>query len=412
MVFENRNPYKGSLHKSKLGKLQDWPWPLIYALITFAAILILFLVGVPRIIRWRVKQETQFRNGTETWKKLTNITLPVFFNVRMFNITNPDALETGDKFVLEELGPYVYEEKRVKNITKTDEEEDTVTYFETKTYFFRPDLSNGSESDLVNSINYPFLAAATIAKKYVNGLSNVVIWALEGLDEEIILRNVPVRGLIFNGMDIDPIYSSLSQFSPKGVPKQFVGDTFSYFNGRNGSHTGEFKIMSGVKDSSKLGNTVSWDGKKELEIWTDESLPDDQQYCNRLNGSDGSITPPFMTTDRKLYIFYDMLCRSLLFTYNSTSEYQGIPSWQFTLPAGIFSRPEINPDNKCFCLNPGGGLDSRCLDGIYRAFSCYSDSPFAFSKPHFLHGDQQLIDGVEGLKPVLEKHDSMVEFEP
>ncbi|CAG7819561.1 unnamed protein product, partial [Allacma fusca] len=80
----------------------------------------------------------------DSYRKLVNVTIPIFFNVRVFNITNPDALEIGEKFKLEELGPYVYEEKRVKNVTHENLEDGTITYLETKTYLFRPDLSNGT----------------------------------------------------------------------------------------------------------------------------------------------------------------------------------------------------------------------------------------------------------------------------
>ncbi|CAG7817306.1 unnamed protein product, partial [Allacma fusca] len=160
-------------------------------------------------------------------------------------------------------------------------------------------------------------AASTVAKKYVYGFSNILIRTLEGLGEGIIRKNITVRELIFEGMDIHPLYATLGDyFSPGGSPAQFVGDTFAYLNGRNASHTGEFKVRSGVKDSSQFGKIVTWNGKKELDFWTDESLPEEQQYCNKFNGSDGSIHPPFMTKDRKLFAYYPLICRSLNFEYS------------------------------------------------------------------------------------------------
>ncbi|CAG7827645.1 unnamed protein product, partial [Allacma fusca] len=118
------------------------------------------------------------------------------------------------------------------------------------------------------------------------------------------------------------------------------------------------------------------------------------------------------TKDRKLFAYYPLICRSLNFEYSRETEYEGIPAWEFKLPRDIFASPARNPDNQCFCINPGGGLNSECIDGVYRAFTCKNDSPFVFSKPHFLDGDRRLVEGVEGLSPSRELHDSKMEFEP
>ncbi|CAG7732611.1 unnamed protein product, partial [Allacma fusca] len=170
---------------------------------------------------------------------------------------------------------------------------------------------------------------------------------------------------------------------------------------------------SGLRGSSDFGQVVSWNGEHELSFWTNKSVSGDKQYCSRLNGSDGGgITPPFLTKESTVGFFYTHLCRSMVLNYNKEISYQGIPGWQFTLPENIFDSPRKNPDNQCFCKDPGGDLESQCLDGIYRAFVCYRDAPLVISKPHFLDGDQQLIDGVEGLHPSRDNHDSLYEVEP
>ena len=49
-----------------------------------------------------------------------------------------------------------FREERHKEIIEQSDEDDTVTYREYITYRFRPDLSNGTEDDVINTINFPF----------------------------------------------------------------------------------------------------------------------------------------------------------------------------------------------------------------------------------------------------------------
>jgi len=52
-----------------------------------------------------------------------------------------------------------YREKRIKTIIDVDEEKDTIRYKPKILYFFRPDLSNGLETDRLVAINVPFVVS-------------------------------------------------------------------------------------------------------------------------------------------------------------------------------------------------------------------------------------------------------------
>ncbi|CAG7833548.1 unnamed protein product [Allacma fusca] len=322
-MAKNRRPYVEALPKrfQKIRNLLNRPWSFLFGAIACAFLLAMILLLKPIVIKWRVEQETLFTKGTETYRKLVNITVPIYFKIRVFNITNPDALEKREKFKLQELGPYVYEEKRIKNVSKENLEEGTITFKEIKIFKFRPDLSNGR-------------------------------------------------------VEMHPAYDVFTELNPKGYHRQFTGGHFAYFNQENSTDTGEFEYFSGVKGSERFGQILSWNGEKELSFWTNNSLPADQQFCNKLNGSDG------------------------------------IPGWQFRIANNALQSPSKNPDNQCFCQDPGGGLEKECIDGLYRAFNCYHDAPMVISKPHFLDGAQSLLDGVEGLNPRRDVHDSMYSIEP
>ncbi|CAG7825421.1 unnamed protein product, partial [Allacma fusca] len=73
----------------------------------------------------------------------------------------------GSKFEVEEVGPYVWQEMRLKNVTAMNDEEDTATYQETVYYYFRSDLSAGSEEDVLNVVNIPFISVATMLYQHL-----------------------------------------------------------------------------------------------------------------------------------------------------------------------------------------------------------------------------------------------------
>ena len=75
--------------------------------------------------------------------------------VYYFNVTNAEEIlrdRNGTKPDIQEVGPYVYRQfTDLRNVTWNDN--DTVTYYKNKTYFYQPNLSNGSLDDIVTVIN-------------------------------------------------------------------------------------------------------------------------------------------------------------------------------------------------------------------------------------------------------------------
>ena len=75
--------------------------------------------------------------------------------VYFFNVTNAEEIlrvRNGTKPNLQEVGPYVYRQfTDLRNVTWNDN--DTVTYYQNKTYFYQPHLSNGTLGDIITVIN-------------------------------------------------------------------------------------------------------------------------------------------------------------------------------------------------------------------------------------------------------------------
>ncbi|ODM92317.1 Sensory neuron membrane protein 2, partial [Orchesella cincta] len=97
--------------------------------------------------------------GSDAWSKWKDIPVPIIIRFRIFNVTNPVAVQNGAKPKLVEAGPYAYEEKRIKDIIAVDSEKDTITYRQRIIYTFRQDLSNGTEYDRLVVINVPFVVS-------------------------------------------------------------------------------------------------------------------------------------------------------------------------------------------------------------------------------------------------------------
>lgn len=54
-------------------------------------------------------QQLQLRNGSETFEKWRNITIPIYIKFYFFNVTNPNDIIRGKMPILQEIGPFTYQ---------------------------------------------------------------------------------------------------------------------------------------------------------------------------------------------------------------------------------------------------------------------------------------------------------------
>lgn len=72
----------------------------------------------------------------------------------MFNWTNPEAIHNKNiKPHFNEVGPYVFLEKHKRVNITWHAENGTVSFNQTRTWHFIPELSNGSLTDEITSVN-------------------------------------------------------------------------------------------------------------------------------------------------------------------------------------------------------------------------------------------------------------------
>ncbi|XP_026110096.1 lysosome membrane protein 2-like [Carassius auratus] len=79
-----------------------------------------------------------------------------------FNLTNPAEVLNGDKPFVLQVGPYTYREYRPKEEVKFLDNGTRVQAVNPKTYVFEPNMSRGSEDDIIRTVNIP---AVTVMEK-------------------------------------------------------------------------------------------------------------------------------------------------------------------------------------------------------------------------------------------------------
>lgn len=83
-----------------------------------------------------------------------NLPVPIYMNFWMFNWTNSqDINQPNYKPNLVELGPYVFEENHERVNLTFHPERDTLSFDQIRTWYYQPEMSNGSLDDLITNVN-------------------------------------------------------------------------------------------------------------------------------------------------------------------------------------------------------------------------------------------------------------------
>lgn len=112
---------------------------------------ILFVLGavlhwavIPGIIRNKVIDEMQLRNGTEAFERFSKLPVPLQWKMTFFEVVNPEEFNKNKdvmKLQFKEKGPYVFDEHRNKHEIEFSKDMHNVSYKETRAYVFNSKLS-------------------------------------------------------------------------------------------------------------------------------------------------------------------------------------------------------------------------------------------------------------------------------
>ncbi|GFY55083.1 platelet glycoprotein 4 [Trichonephila inaurata madagascariensis] len=356
------------------------------------------------IVRFFMKNELVLKEGKEFYDIWKELPIPIYQKIYIFNITNPEEYENeGAKPIVQELGPYVFRGHWMKTDMNWDEEDGTLTYKDIKDYTFVPEMSSGDQEEMVYTLNGPLLAVINYVEDYAPFLfRSFVAELMNGIFEsynETLLIHRTVRELVYEGYH-EPMVADLSKVVEGflTIPTKLVNNTFGILHERKHIGDGVFTIKSGINGIDDYASIQLWNNQSVVDWWNGDE-------CNEIRGTDGVQYAPGVTPNHTLSLFNPNLCRTIPLEYEKDVTVHGIKTLRFGMAANTFATGEENPDNKCYCEG------SSCRSGIM-PMNCKKGAPYVISMPHFLEGDEELVNAVEGVHPNPEKHKTYVDVEP
>lgn len=94
-----------------------------------------------------------------------------------------------------------------------------------------------------------------------------------------------------------------------------------FFSQKNGVDLDRITMHTGSPDIETLGVIERVNGKDNLHIWDDEQ-------CDKIGGTDGTMFPPksIQNTSKPIYVFSKDICRQIPLHFTEEKTIYGIPS--------------------------------------------------------------------------------------
>ncbi|XP_049860593.1 sensory neuron membrane protein 2-like [Schistocerca gregaria] len=387
-------------------------WGLAAGAALLAVALVLRWAAFPAILTAKIKQAVQLHDGSPAMERFVQLPQPLLYKVYLFNVTNPDEVEQGAKPVLQQVGPYVYEEwRRRRDVTRMAN--GSLDYRLETTYHFSPERSPGlSEDDEFTYLNVVMVGIVVQVSEDYSSLLSMVEPVLSELvpGGAQLFQRASARQLLWSGVPTVDCRGNLSAVAtlacgalpsllPATVQQTEPGVyVFSFFGFKNGTSKQWWRVDSGVEDVRTLGSVISYDNSSRLKVWSPSNSP-----CNEIRGTDSTLFPPFITPNDTIYIFAHDICRSMHAEYEGEQDVSGVHGLRFVASGSLLRR---GGPNACTCP------DGRCLaTGAISVRECFR-APIAVSFPHFYQASPEYLQYAEGLSPNKELHETFVVIEP
>lgn len=354
---------------------------------------------VDKLVRDKIKETVIISNSSQLWDIWSDPPIPIYLQFYMFNLTNSIEVKEGKKPAVYQVGPYTYRERRIK-FDIVFNENGTVSYRQNRTFTFVREMSVGDPSvDLITTANPPVLSVINSLQYSPAGIKTLVNDALRFYQEDIFMTRT-VKEVMWGY--VDPSLKTLMGIYPSWFYTDYVG----YFINKNDTDDGVYTIFTGAADITRLGEIDVYNGSRSLTYWS-------SPWANLINGSDGTLSPPFQQDSTQMPMFSSDICRSVFGVYQKTvSTKQDIQLRRFVGSAKELENASANPDNIGFCTP-----QTKCLpSGLLNISNCqivdYFHIPVVVSFPHFYLADPSIQSSVYGLHPVPEEHQTAVDVEP
>ncbi|PAA66909.1 hypothetical protein BOX15_Mlig007247g2, partial [Macrostomum lignano] len=354
------------------------------------------LVAVfPSVFRSRIASSMPLVNGSFTFKAWNSPSTPIYMQFWLFSITNPQEFLSGGKPLLNDVGPFTYQERRVKSGVEFNSNGSVLRYQQSTFYHFRRDLSCCWEDTNVTTLNLMYVGLThkmQYSSSYVKNIANNLLRS--GKHRLVMTR--PAKQILWGYHDV-----LLKTMQPIArLAGATLKSELGLFADKNGSLGDPYQIRTGADDVNRLGEIITWKGLDRLLHWN-------SSQANMINGTDGAMFPPFVSRSDLLYLFSSDICRSIYLKYRGdVMLHNTVPLYRFQAPAEMFMNATLNPSNRGFCL------DGRCLDsGVLNISACAEGAPILMSQPHFYQAAAQYQDALGGLSPGPE-FDTVLDVEP
>ncbi|XP_073977460.1 scavenger receptor class B member 1-like isoform X1 [Rhodnius prolixus] len=330
------------------------------------------------------KMKVIFSEGSETFLMWEKPEVDLLLKVYLFNITNKDAFLKGtEKLKVQEVGPYVYKESMAhENVTFN--ENGTITAIPVHPLTWVPELSNGTEDDILVLPNIALLSFAQVMSTS-SMLTRLGVNVLIRQTQTKPLVSMTAKEFMFGykstlltlGNKLMPSWISFGKLGLIDRMYDFDGDISTTFSGTTDIH------MSGLLDNY---NSLNY-------------LPQWEAPCNNVSGaSDGTKFNSLISKDQDLLFFRKSLCRSMSLVRVGEEVVKGIHGYKYEFKNNSMDNGFVDPNNKCFC-------HKKCLPkGILDVHECYYGFPIALSYPHFYEVDEEVQNSIEGMTPNEDLH--------
>ncbi|NWR10593.1 CD36 protein, partial [Paradoxornis webbianus] len=337
-----------------------------------------------------VKKEAVIVNGTTAFKNWLVPGSTVYREFWIFHVLNPIEVMNGTQPSLEQRGPYTYRVRYLPKENVTEGENGTISYMLPNAADFEPDMSIGTEDDIMTVLN---LAVVAVPSVYPSGFMQSIINTWVKSSKAAIVQNRTVKEILW-GYE-DPFLSL--------IPFPGVNPVVGVFYPYNGTSDGPYTVYTGAEDITKTAIIESYKNKRTLSYWPG--------HCDMVNGTDGASFPPFVKKDQVLRFFSSDICRSIYGVFHGKQVVKGITLYRFTVPREAFASPTEVEDNYCFCTDKD--ISENCtLAGVLDISACKAKRPVYISLPHFLHASESILHNVEGLRPNEKEHETYLDIEP
>ncbi|XP_075217805.1 scavenger receptor class B member 1-like [Lycorma delicatula] len=313
-------------------------------------------------------------------------------SVYVFNYTNvEEAMKGKEKPKVEEVGPYTFRET-IERVNIHFHPNGTVSFQEKRSHEFVKELSTDLRQVVITP-NLPLITAVAFSKSSYVVTSLGLTFLMKSFDIRP-FHKLTAYEFIWGAKDsFTSVASKVAEILDRQVPTGF-----GVLSSRKGVSPDVLTIHNGATGFDKFGVISRFNGQEKLNAWKSE--------CDRLDGGDGTLYPPrLLGSSDPVYVYAKEFCRRMPLMFDKHTEtIDGFPALRYKNPKNIFSRPQINPNNSCFCV-------SECApDGLQSTEPCSYGAPFYISLPHFLRADPKLHSSVLGLSPDEEKHTTYIDI--